>query len=110
MKTIKLRFLDKLLTTYDSTGVFDKRLVTSLAHTLKSNYLVMSRLRSEKKDVSFLAKGLDATLEVIIIDASKDQTVWAGSGDFKRGGIFGFGSTAANQAAEELVNLTLSTL
>ena len=106
----KIEALDKLFAMYDSTGVFDKKLIASLANTLSSNYIVISRLRSEKQDMSFLAKGLAATLEVMIIDASKNQIVWAGSGEFKRGGIFGFGSTEATRLPEELVTLALSTL
>ena len=35
----------------------------------------------------------------------KSKPCGAGSGEFKRGGVFGFGSTENKQAAEELVNL-----
>lgn len=54
--------------------------------------------------VGFVGKGFGASLEVVIIDKAKKEIVWGGSGEFKRGGVFGFGSTENNQAAEEWKN------
>ncbi len=101
----KIDILDDLVKTYDNTGVFDKRLVESLGSTLKSDYTVFSRLKAEKMAVGFVGKGFGASLEVVIVENAKNEIVWAGSGEFKRGGVFGFGTTENKQAADELVRL-----
>ena len=101
----KIEILDDIIKTYDNTGVFDKRLVESLGNILKSDYTVFSRLKAEKTDAGILGKGFASSLQIIILENAKNEMVWAGSGEFQRGGVFGFGSTENKQAAEELVNL-----
>ena len=101
----KINVLDEVIKTYDNTGIFDKGLVDSLGSTLKSDYIVFSRLKAEKMAVGIVGKGFGASLEVIIVENAKNEIAWAGSGEFKRGGMLGFGSTENKQAAEELVNL-----
>ena len=104
----KLGILDDLIKIYDSTGVFDKKLIASLGDTLKSDYIVFSRLKAEKMAVGIVGKGFGASLEVVIIAKAKNEIAWAGSGEFKRGGIFGFGTTDNKKAAEELIRLAFS--
>lgn len=101
----KLGLLDDLIKTYESTGVFDKRMVDSLCSVLHSDYIVFSRLKAEKMAVAILGKGFGASLEVLIISKSQNQIVWGGSGEFKRGGIFGMGTTQNKSAADELIRL-----
>jgi len=104
----KIELLDDIIKTYENTGVFDKRLIESLGHMFNSHYIVFSRLKAEKMAISFLGKGFGASLEVVIIDNAKNEIVWAGSGEFKRGGMFGFGTTENKQAAEELIRLAFA--
>jgi len=101
----KLTSLDELIKTYDNTGVFDKRIVDSLMSTLGCDYIIFSRLKAEKMAVGFVGKGFGASLEVVMIDKTKKELVWGGSGEFKRGGVFGFGTTENNKAADELIRL-----
>jgi len=51
-----------------------------------------------------VSKATGASLEVTIINAA-GEVEWAGVGDFKRGGILGFGGADANEISEELVKL-----
>jgi len=104
----KLESLDDLIKTYDNTGVFDKRIVDSLMSMFGSDYILFSRLKAEKMSVGFMGKGFGASIEVVIIDKAKKEIVWGGSGEFKRGGVFGFGSTENNKAAEELIRLAFA--
>jgi hypothetical protein len=101
----KLASLDDLIKTYDNTGVFDKKIVDSLMSAFGSDYIIFSRLKAEKMAVGIIGKGFGASLEVVIIDKGKKEIVWGGSGEFKRGGVFGFGSTENNKAADELIRL-----
>ena len=106
----KLGTLDDALKTYDSTGVFDHRMVSSLCSSIGADYLVFSRLKAEKMSVGLIGKGFSASLEVMIVSKHNNDVVWGGSGEFKRGGMLGFGSTDNKVAAEQLVNLTFSKL
>ena len=104
----KLGTLDELLKTYDSTGVFDSRLVSSLCNCLGVDYIVVSRLKAEKMSVGFVGKGFGASLEVMLVSHANSSLIWAGSGEFKRGGMLGFGTTNNKAAADQLVNLAFS--
>ena len=106
----KLGTLDEALKTYDSTGVFDQRMVSALCNCLGADYLVFSRLKAEKMAVGFIGKGFGASLEVMLVSRSNSEVVWGGSGEFKRGGMLGFGSTDNKAAADQLVNLSFSKL
>jgi len=99
----QIETLDKLVTTYDSTGVYNKKMVGALFSTIKCNYLVISRLKTEKLDI-MISKATGASLEVTILNGA-GGVEWTGVGDFKRGGIFGFGGASANEISEELVKL-----
>jgi hypothetical protein len=101
----KIDLLDDIIKSYDNTGVFDKRLIETLGHLFKSQYIVFSRLKAEKMAAGFIGKGFAASLEVAIIDCGKNEIVWAGTGEFKRGGMFGFGTTENKKAAEDLIQL-----
>jgi hypothetical protein len=103
----KLGTLDDLAKAYSSTGFFDKRVVASLCSMFKSDYIIFPWLRAQKMSVGFLGKGFGASLEVMIIDKN-GETVWGGVGEYKRGGIYGFGSTDNKAAAEELIGLALA--
>ena len=104
----KLGLLDEFMKTYDSTGVFDKRMIDSLCGVLKSEYIVFSRLKAEKMGSGFLGKGFGASLEVTIVSKARHDVVWGGAGEFKRGGIFGAGGTQNKKAAEELIRLAFA--
>ena len=101
--TNHIEALDKLITTYDNTGVYNKKMVASLFSALKCKYLVISRLKTEKMNI-VISKGTGASLEVTILNDA-GEVEWSGVGDFKRGGIFGFGGADANEISEELVKL-----
>lgn len=101
----KLEILDDIVRVYDNTGIFDKKLTSSLFNIVKSDYIVFSRLKAEKMAVAFVGKGFGASLEVVIIGKSQNDVIWGGSGEYKRGGVFGFGTTENKAAAEELIRL-----
>lgn len=104
----KLGLLDDFIKTYDSTGVFDRRMIDSMCSVLKTDYIVFSRLKAEKMSVGIVGKGFGASLEVAIISKAGHDVVWGGAGEFKRGGIFGAGGTDNKKAAEELIRLAFA--
>ena len=101
----KLGLMDEIMRTYEGTGVFDKRMIESLCDVLKSDYVVFSRLKAEKMAVGFISKGFGASIEVAILRRSQQDIVWGGAGEYKRGGIFGLGTTENKEAAKELIQL-----
>lgn len=101
----RLAVLDDLVKVYENTGVFDKKTLESLFSLLKSDYIVFSRLKAEKMAVAIIGKGFGASLDVIIIDKKQKDVVWGGTGEFKRGGMLGFGTTQNKEAADELIQL-----
>lgn len=105
-----LSVLEQLSTTYENTGIIDKRHTNALGTALESDYLVFSRLKAEKMDLFILGKGMAASLETMILDAKTGRIAWSGSGEWKRGGIFGLGGATADEAATQLVTLSLSSL
>ena len=100
----KADVLEKLLSGYENTGGFDKKLVNSLCSTLKADYLLLSKLKVERMD-AVIAKTFISSLEVIILGKNNIEPVWSGIGDFKRYGAYGLGGTETNEAADELVTL-----
>jgi hypothetical protein len=102
--------LEQLISSYDNTGIIDKRQTKALGAALGSRYLMFTRLKAEKLDMAFLVKGMAASLEIMILDANTGGIAWSGSSEWKRGGIFGFGGSTAEDAASHLVTLSLSTL
>jgi hypothetical protein len=101
---------EQLLTTYENTGVIDKRHVGTLGQVLGSNYLFLSRLKAEKMDMWILGKGMGASLESMMIDTKTGEIVWGGSGEWKHAGILGFGGTPTDDAARQLVDLVLANI
>lgn len=101
--------LEQLVSTYENTGIIDRRQTNLLGQSLGTDYLVFSRLKAEKLDI-FLSKGMGASLEIMIIDTRTGDIAWGGSGEWKRGGIFGLGGATAEEAADHLVNLSLNSL
>lgn len=101
----KLGILDDLIKIYESTGVFDNKMLDSLFSVLKSDYIIFSRLKAEKMAVAIVGKGFGASLDVLIINRKQKDITWGGTGEFKRGGVFGMGTTQNKEAAEELIQL-----
>jgi len=105
----KLEVLDKLISGYDNTGAFDKKLVASLCTTLKSDYILLPRLKIEQMN-AVIAKTFVSSLEVLLLSKTSSEPVWNGIGDFKRFGIYGLGGVENDEAAQELVNLSFGKL
>jgi len=100
----KLEILDKLFTSYDNTGAYDKKLINSLCSTLKSEYILIPKLKIEQSDL-VIAKNFWSSFEMVLLRKNSSEPVWSGSGDFKRSGLYGAGGTETDEAATELVNL-----
>ena len=104
-----LPILEQFFATYENLGVVDKKSVNTIGKTLGYDYLLASRLKAEKLDI-LISKGFGASLEVILIDVGKGDIVWGGSGEWKKGGIFGFGTASANEASASLLKLAFENL
>lgn len=104
-----LNTLEHLVQTYESTGIVDRKGTAALGQALKADFLVFSRLKAEKVDI-MISKGMGTSLEVMIINANTGQTAWGGSGEWKRGGMLGFGGATPQEAAEQLISLALTSL
>lgn len=105
----KLELIDKLITGYDSTGAYDKKLITALCSTLRSDYILLPTLKIEQFDM-VLAKTFNSSLEVSMLSKTSSEPIWSGIGDFKRHGIYGLGGVENSEAAQELVNLSFGKL
>lgn len=100
---------EQLLVTYENTGVIDKRHAATLGRTLGAEFLLLSRLKAEKLDI-VISRGMGTSLELMLINTGNGEVVWGGSGEWKRGGIFGAGKASPDDAAERLVELAFSSL
>ena len=100
---------EQLLSTYENIGVIDIQKANALGRMLGSGYLLLSRLKSEKLDMVILRQ-MGASLELMIIGADTGKIYWGGTGDWKRGGIFGAGKASSEEAAESMVNLAYESL
>lgn len=100
----KLDVFEKLVTGYDNTGAFDKKLLSSLCSTLKSDYLLLSKLKNEQMNI-VIARTFVSSFEIFLLSKDRSEPVWSGLGDFKRSGIYGAGGTETDEAAAELVTL-----
>ena len=103
----KIDLIEKMLSAYESTGTFDKKLVANISSSLNSDFLVLTKLKVEKLDLSFIAKSFTGSLEIILLDKRSSEPLWSGIGDFKRMGTYGTGGTETDEAASELVTLAL---
>lgn len=104
-----LPVFEQLLSTYENTGVIDKNKTSQLGRALGSDYLLLSRLKAEKMDI-IISRGMGASLELMIVDAKTGKITWGGTGEWKRGGIFGAGKAPPEEAAEQLVSLAFASL
>jgi hypothetical protein len=100
---------EQLLSTYEKIGVIDIQKANALGRALGSGYLLISRLKSEKMDLVIM-RSLGASLETMIVGADTGKIYWGGTGDWKRGGIFGAGKTSSEEVAESMVNLAFESL
>lgn len=105
-----LPVLEQLFNGYETTGIIDKRQTAALGSALRSDYLVFSRLKAEKLDLFIAGKGMGTSLEIMIVEANTGKIAWGGSGEWKKGGVFGFGGASAEDAASQLVSLSLENL
>jgi hypothetical protein len=101
--------LEQFFSTYENIGVVDKKSIKTIGQALSYDYLLASRLKAEKLDI-LISKGFGASLEVILIDVQNGDIIWGGSGEWKRGGIFGFGGTTTNEAISSLLKLAFENL
>jgi len=101
----KLGLLGDMGQTYAATGDFDDNQISTLSKLLKCDFIVFSRMKIGKGD-AIIVKATGAMLEVFMIDSRKNEITWGGAGNYKKGGIYGFGGTNSEEVAEELVNLT----
>lgn len=104
-----LSIFEQLIATYENTGVVDKQKTAAIGRALGSDYLLLSRLKAEKMDI-IISRGMGASLELMLVNANTGEVAWGGSGEWKRGGIFGAGKAPAPEAAEKLVTLAFGTL
>lgn len=104
-----LPVFQQLVSTYENTGVIDSKKSAELGNILNSNYLFLPLLKAEKMDI-WISKGMGASLELLLIDASTGKIAWGGGGEWKRGGIYGAGGASAEEAAENLVTLAFESL
>lgn len=104
-----LPVFEQLIQTYENTGILDRQKISALARALGSDYLVLSRLKAEKMDL-MISKGTGGSLDISLINGTNSEVSWGGSGEWKRGGIFGFGGSTAEEAAVGLITNALASL
>ena len=104
-----LAIYEQLLSTYENIGVIDIQKANVLGRALGSGYLLLSRLKSEKMDM-IIMRSFGASLELMIVGADTGKIYWGGTGDWKRGGIFGAGKASSEEVAESMVNLAFESL
>lgn len=100
---------EHVVSTYENTGVVDRKQVQTLAHGLRADYLLFSRLKAEKLDI-VITRGFGASIDAMLVDGNSGQITWSGTGEWKRGGIYGFGETKLDEAANQLLELTFASL
>lgn len=104
-----LPVFEQLILTYENTGVLDRQRVTALGRALGVDFLLLSRLKSEKMDL-VISSGTGGSLDLSIINVNSGEIAWGGSGEWKKGGIFGFGSATPVEVANGLVTQALGSL
>lgn len=57
-----------------------------------------------------ISRGFGASIDAMLIDANSGEVTWSGTGEWKRGGIYGFGETKMDEAAMKLLELTFASL
>lgn len=101
---------EQLMSSYEATGVMDRRQVAALGLTLDCDFLLVTYLKSEKLDVGFISKGAGASLDAMLINIKTSEISWAGSGEWKKGGIFGQGGAAFNVIAKNIIDSAFKSL
>lgn len=104
-----LATFEQLMQTYENTGVLDRQKVSALGQLLQVDYLLMSRLKSERMDL-LISRGVGGSLDLQFVDVKTAQVVWGGSGDWKRGGMLGFGGATDQEVGTGLVSRALDGL
>jgi len=104
-----LSVFEQLVLTYENTGVLDRQRVSTLGRALGADYLLVSRLKSEKMDI-VLSSGTGGSLDLSLVNVNTGEIAWGGSGEWKKGGIFGFGSATPVEIASGLVNQAFGSL
>ena len=104
-----LPVFEQLSLTYENTGVLDRQRVVALGQTLNADFLLLSRFKAEKLDI-IISRSTGGSLDLSLVNTKTGEVAWAGSGEWKRGGIFGFGGTTADEMATGLVTQALATL
>lgn len=97
-----LNTLEKLVETYAMTGIVDRKGAAAVGQFLNADFLVFSRLKAEKMDVTFLSKGTGTSLEVMIVSTATGKIAW--------GGIWGTGGANPKEVADQLATLALTSL
>jgi len=100
---------EHVVATYENTGVVDRKQIQVLARGLRADYLLFTRLKAEKMDI-IISKGFGASIDAMLVDANSGEITWSGTGEWKRGGIYGFGETKLDEAASKLLELTFASL
>lgn len=100
---------EHVVATYENTGVVDRKQMQILARGLRADYLLFTRLKAEKMDI-IISRGFGASIDAMLVDANSGEVTWSGTGEWKRGGIYGFGQTKLDEAAIKLLELTFSSL
>lgn len=100
---------EQFIATYDNTGVIDRKQIKALAHGLGCDYLLFTRLKAEKMDI-IISRGFGASVDTMLVDARTGEVTWSGTGEWKRGGIYGFGETKLEEAAGRLLDLAFDNL
>lgn len=100
---------EQIIATYENTGIMDRKMVQTLAHGLGSDYLLFTRLKAEKMDI-VISRGFGASIDAMLVDAISGEVTWSGTGEWKRGGVYGFGETKMDEAAAKLLELSFSSL
>lgn len=101
---------EQLMQTYENAGVMDKQRVAQLGQALGADYLLVSRLRAEKLDIFIISKSTGGSLDLSLVDTRTAQVVWGGTGEWKRGGVLGFGGANSEEVAQGLVSQALASL
>ncbi len=100
---------EQFIATYDNTGVLDRKQIQAMAKGLGSDYLLFTRMKAEKMDI-IISRGFGASVDTMLVDARTGEVTWSGTGEWKRGGIYGFGETKLDEAAGKLLDLAFSSL
>lgn len=104
-----LSVYEQVMATYENTGVMDRRQTEALGRGLGCDFLLFTRLKAEKMDI-VISRGFGANVDATLVDVRTGEVTWSGTGEWKRGGVYGFGETKLDEAARRLLDLAFSSL